>query len=50
MDFDIEIRNKKGLKTPADFLSRSLIEMGAISALNMNWAHKQERTIRSEKV
>ena len=28
---------------PADFLSRSFIEIGAISALDMNWAHEQEK-------
>jgi hypothetical protein len=28
---------------PADLLSRSFVEMGVISVLNMNWAHKQEK-------
>jgi hypothetical protein len=43
MDFDFEIRNKRGSEMPADFLSRSLVEIGAISALDMNWAHDQEK-------
>jgi hypothetical protein len=30
MEFDFEIRYKKGSETPADFLSRSFVEMGAI--------------------
>jgi hypothetical protein len=43
IDFDFEIRYKKGSETPADFLFRSFLEMGAISALDMIWAHKQEK-------
>jgi hypothetical protein len=43
IDFDFEIRCKKGSEMPADFLSRSFVEIGAISALNMNWPHEQER-------
>jgi hypothetical protein len=43
LDFHFEISYKKGWKLPADFLSRSLMEMGAILALNMNWAHEQEK-------
>ncbi len=43
MDFDFEIRYKKGSKMPTDILSRSFIEVGAISALNINWANKQEK-------
>ncbi len=43
MDFDFEIRYKKGSKMPADFLSRSFIQVVAISALDINWAHKQEK-------
>jgi hypothetical protein len=36
MDFDFEIRYKKGSKMPADFLSQSFIEVGPISSLAMN--------------
>ena len=28
---------------PADFLSRSFVEIAAVSALDMNWAHEQEK-------
>jgi hypothetical protein len=37
------LHTKKGSDLPAYFLSRSLVEMGAISALDMNWAHEQEK-------
>jgi hypothetical protein len=43
MDFDFEIRYKKGSEMPADFLSRSITEINAISALDINWVHKQEK-------
>jgi hypothetical protein len=36
MDFDFEIRYIKGSDMPADFLSKSFLEMGAISARQMN--------------
>jgi hypothetical protein len=41
MDFDFEIRYKKGSKMPADFLSRSFTEINAISALDIDWVYKQ---------
>jgi hypothetical protein len=28
---------------PADYLSRSFIGLGAISVLDMNWAHEEEK-------
>jgi hypothetical protein len=40
MDFDFEVRYKKGSKMLANFLSQSYVEMGAKSALDMNWAHE----------
>jgi hypothetical protein len=43
MDFDFEIRYKKGSEILADYLSRSFTKIGAISALDMNWAHEQEK-------
>jgi hypothetical protein len=43
MDFDFEIRYKKGSEMPADFLSRSFTEINAISALHIHWVHEQEK-------
>ena len=50
MDLDFEIRYKKGSEMPADFLSRSFSEnnrsesqINALSALDINWAHEQEK-------
>jgi hypothetical protein len=43
MDFDFEIRYKKGSEMPADFLSRSFTEINAISALDIDWVHEQEK-------
>jgi hypothetical protein len=43
MDFDFEIRYKKGSEMPADFLSRGFTEMSAISALDIDWIHEQEK-------
>jgi hypothetical protein len=43
MDFDFELRYKKGSEMPTDFLSRSFVEISVASALNMNWAHKQDK-------
>jgi hypothetical protein len=43
MDFDFEIRYKKGSEMPADFLSRSFTEISAISALDVDWVHEQEK-------
>ncbi len=43
MDFDFEIRYKKGSEMPADFLSRSFTEMNAISALDVDWVHEQSK-------
>jgi hypothetical protein len=42
MDFDFEIRYKKGSEMPADFLSRSFAKISAISALGVDWVHEQE--------
>ncbi len=46
MDFDFEIRYKKGSDMPADFLSRcfsgidnSESKINALSALDIDWAH-----------
>jgi hypothetical protein len=50
MDIDFEIRYKKGSEMPADFLSRSFVEMGSISALNMNWAHEHEKDMFSNLI
>jgi hypothetical protein len=43
MDFDFEIRYKKGSEMPADFLSRSFSEINAISALDIDWVHEQQK-------
>jgi hypothetical protein len=43
MDFDFDIRYKKGSEMPADFLSRSINEIWAISALDIYWAHAQSK-------
>jgi hypothetical protein len=50
MDFDFEIRYKKGSEMPADFLSRSFSEnddskskISALLALDIDWAHEQEK-------
>ena len=43
LDFDFEIRYKKGSEMPADFLSRSFTEIGAISAMDMKWEHEQAK-------
>jgi hypothetical protein len=43
MDFNFDIRYKKGSEMPADFLSRNFMEIGAISSLNINWTHAQEK-------
>ncbi len=50
MDFDFEIRYKKGSEMPADFLSRSYNEsndisatVNALSALDVDWVHEQEK-------
>jgi hypothetical protein len=43
IDFDFEIRYKKGSEMPADFLSRSFTEINAISALDVDWVHEQEK-------
>ncbi len=42
-NFDFEIRYKKGSEMPADYLSISFKEISAISVLDMNWAHEQEK-------
>jgi hypothetical protein len=42
MNFDFEIRNKKGSEMPANFLSGSFTEISAISALDIDWVHEQE--------
>jgi hypothetical protein len=42
-DFDFKIRYKKGSEMPADFLSRSFIEINAIFALDIDWVHEQEK-------
>jgi hypothetical protein len=41
MNFDFEIRHTNGSEIPADFLSRSYVEIGAATAMDMNWAHEQ---------
>ncbi len=50
MDFDFEIRYKTGSEMPADFLSWSFTEIDnietkidALSALDIDWAHEQEK-------
>jgi hypothetical protein len=43
MDFDFQIRYKKGSEMPTDFLSRSFSEIIAISALDIDWVHEQEK-------
>jgi hypothetical protein len=43
MDFDFKIRYKKGSEMPADFLLRSFTEINAISALDIDWVHEQEK-------
>ncbi len=50
MDFDFEIRYKKGSEMPADFLSRSFTinnnpenKIYALSALDIDWAHEQQK-------
>ncbi len=42
MNFDFEIRYKKGSEMPTDFLSRSFTEINAILALDIDWVHEQE--------
>jgi hypothetical protein len=46
MDLDFEIQYKKVSEMPADLLSRSFWEINVVSALNMNWADEQKRTIK----
>ena len=41
LDFDFEIRYKKGSEMPADFLSRSLEQICAISILDKDWVDMQ---------
>jgi hypothetical protein len=43
MGFDFEIHCKTGSEMPGDVLSRSFIEIRAVSALDINWAPKQEK-------
>ena len=43
MDFDFKIRYKKGSEMLADFLSRSFTTISAISALDIDWVHEQEK-------
>jgi hypothetical protein len=43
IDFDFEIRYKRGSEMPADFLSRSFTEISAISALDIDWVNEQEK-------
>jgi hypothetical protein len=43
MNFDFAIWYKQGSKMRAAVLSRSFLEITAISARDMNWVHKQEK-------
>ena len=43
LDFDFEIRYKKGAEMPADFLSRSFQQTCAISILVKDWVDMQEK-------
>ena len=43
LDFDFEIRYKKGSEMPADFLSRSFTQTCAISILDKDWVDMQEK-------
>jgi hypothetical protein len=43
MDFNLEIRLKKVSEMPADLLSRSFKEISAISAIDIDWVHEQEK-------
>ena len=43
LDFDFEIRYKKGSEMPADFLSRSFQQNCAISILDKDWVALQEK-------
>ena len=43
LDFDFEIRYKKGSEMPADFLSRSFLQTCAISILDKDWVSLQEK-------
>ena len=42
IDFDFKIGYRKDQRCK-DFLSRSFIEIGAISALDVNWVHAQSK-------
>jgi hypothetical protein len=43
LDFDFEIRCKKGSEIPADYLSWSFSKITAILAMDLNWAHEQKK-------
>jgi hypothetical protein len=43
MDFDFEIRYKNGSERPVDFLSRSFTEINAITVLDIDWVHEEEK-------
>ena len=43
LDFDFEIRYKKGTAMPADFLSRSFQQTCAIAILDKEWVSLQEK-------
>ena len=50
LDFDFEIRYKKGSEMPTDFLSRSFQQTCAISILDKDWVALQEKDTQCKLV